>query len=77
MDELAALIVGLDMIITADNTVAHLAGALGGRADWRYGSSGASMPWYASMRPFRQAAPGNWQTAIDAVSVELRRLAQQ
>ena len=58
LDELAAIVAALDLVITVDNTVAHLAGALGcpvwtllpAAPEWRYPRNGARMPWYSSMR---------------------------
>lgn len=81
-DELAALIAALDLVISVDNTTAHLAGALGQRcwvllpkpADWRYGWQGETMPWYPSLRLFRQTRPGDWEMAIGAVTADLDRL---
>jgi ADP-heptose:LPS heptosyltransferase len=65
IDELAAVVDELDLVITVDNTLAHLAGALGRPVwvllpavpEWRYPRTGESMPWYASMRLFRQSTP--------------------
>ncbi|HVC12214.1 MAG TPA: tetratricopeptide repeat protein [Burkholderiales bacterium] len=75
LDECAALIEALDLVVTIDTTAAHLAGALGQRVwillsqapEWRYGLSGAALPWYPSARLFRQPAAGDWRTVIDAV----------
>jgi hypothetical protein len=59
----------------------HLAGALG-RPAWvmapvrpesRYGLSGESMPWYASIRMFRQEVFGDWNPVIARIAAELRR----
>lgn len=58
----------LDLLITSDTAMAHLAGQLGrpvwvglaAQPDWRWGRSGATCPWYPSMRLFRQAQPGDW-----------------
>lgn len=64
----AAVMKNLDLVITADTSLAHLAGALGVPVwlalskvpDWRWGMSGDRSPWYPSMRIFRQAELGNW-----------------
>ena len=70
----ADLIAGLDLVISIDTSVAHLAGALGKptfvllqhhSADWRWGDSPA---WYASVETLRQPAPGDWRGLIDAVT---------
>jgi hypothetical protein len=58
----------LDLVITSDTSIPHLAGALGmpvwmalaALPDWRWGLRGDECPWYPSMRLFRQAAPGDW-----------------
>ena len=75
LDALAAMIAGLDLVVTIDNTVAHLAGALGKPvwillargAEWRYGCSGETTPWYPSARLFRQEAAG-WPGVIARVA---------
>lgn len=75
----AALLANLDLIISVDTAVAHLAGAMGkpvwllNRHDtcWRWLVGRDDTPWYPSMRIFRQAAPGNWESVIDNVRVEL------
>jgi Flp pilus assembly protein TadD len=64
----AAVMEGLDLVITADTAVAHVAGALGVRTwlalpfvpDWRWGLQGEATPWYPSLRLFRQAGAGDW-----------------
>lgn len=71
----AALIEALDLVISVDTVIIHLAGALGKPAfllnrfagDWRWGPDGRSSPWYPSVRVFRQAQPGDWQGVMDAV----------
>ena len=66
---------GLDLIITVDTAVAHLAGALGkpvwmlNRFDscWRWFLNREDTPWYPSMRLFRQTSRGDWATVIERV----------
>jgi len=77
--ETAALIEGLDLVITADTALAHLAGALGVPVwvmlqhvpDWRWLSGRTDSPWYPTMRLFRQSAPGDWDELFERVANEL------
>jgi Flp pilus assembly protein TadD len=71
----AALARALDLVITVDTSVAHLAGALGlstwllNRYDscWRWGVSGTRTHWYPAMRLFRQPAFGDWSSVVAEV----------
>ncbi len=71
----AALMQHLDLIITIDTAVAHLAGAMGKEvwtmlpygADWRWLIDRPDSPWYPTMRLFRQPAPGDWAGVIRAI----------
>jgi tetratricopeptide (TPR) repeat protein len=82
-EETAALVVALDVVVSVCTAVVHLSGSLGQRAwvmapyspEWRYGFSGESMPWYPSVRMFRQPAFGEWDPVISAITAELGRLA--
>jgi tetratricopeptide (TPR) repeat protein len=82
LEETAALIAALDGVVSVDNTSVHLAGALGVPAlvmltympDWRYGLAGASMPWYPSLRLFRQSAQRDWAPVVEAVAAALSSL---
>ncbi len=73
--QLMACIASLDLIITVDSTIAHIAGALGKRCylllptvpDWRWQLSGDKTPWYPSIRLFRQRLAGEWGAVIDEV----------
>lgn len=70
---IAAVIQNLDLVITRDSIIAHIAGALGRpvfvalpyHADWRWMLERRDSPWYPSMRLFRQKTPGNWDTVIE------------
>ena len=80
-EETAALISNLDLVITVDSAVGHLAGALGKPvwlltptpADWRWLLDRDDTPWYPSMRLFRQPAPGAWNLVFEAIATALRR----
>lgn len=79
----AALISELDLVISVDTSVAHLAGALGkpvwlmlpSDPDWRWLLGRNDSPWYPTMRLFRQALPGDWRGVIAAVTAMLRMAA--
>ena len=76
----AAIIMALDLVITVDTAVAHLAGALGKpvwvmlgyTADWRYLLSREDSPWYPTMRLFRQTRPGDWISLTTKIASELK-----
>ena len=78
--ETAALINSLDIVVTVDTAMAHLAGALGkpvwvmlgNTADWRYFLERNDSPWYPQMRLFRQKRPGAWADLISDVAKALR-----
>lgn len=82
IDQFAAQISALDLVVTIDNSTAHLAGALGVPVwvllpfapDWRWLQAGYSSHWYASMRLFRQPVFGDWLSVIEKVrrSLEAR-----
>jgi tetratricopeptide (TPR) repeat protein len=76
----AGLIANLDLVISVDTAVAHLAAGLGKPVwlldrfdpDWRWPLGRQDSPWYPSLRIYRQPAPGNWDAALDAVARDLR-----
>jgi hypothetical protein len=75
----AATIANLDLVITVDTMVAHLAGALGVPAwlmlhfgaDWRWLLDRSDSPWYPTMRLFRQKHPGDWDGVVAEVATAL------
>lgn len=81
LEGLAALCAACDLVITASNVTAHVAGALGRpvwllapRANgrhWYWFAGRADSPWYPSMRIYTQDAAGNWSGVLDAVAGEL------
>jgi tetratricopeptide (TPR) repeat protein len=81
-DDTAALVSALDLVISVQTAIVHLAGALGKSAwvmlpaspEWRYLSRGTMMPWYPSARLFRQQPLDGWQPTIAAVAAELAAL---
>lgn len=82
-DETAALVCALDLVVSVCTTLVHLGGALGRPVwvmapyspEWRYGFAGETMPWYPSVRIFRQPAFGQWESVIAVVTREIRHLA--
>jgi tetratricopeptide (TPR) repeat protein len=82
LDNFAAQIAALDLIVSVDNATVHMAGALGKPVwillpfvpDWRWMLNRADSPWYPTMRLFRQPAPGDWESVISKVKEELLRL---
>ncbi len=78
----AALMTCLDLFITSDTAVAHLAGSLGvpvwmalsTTPDWRWLSGREDNPWYPTMRIFRQQKFMEWAPVFDRIAVELRKV---
>ena len=81
----AAVIAGLDLVISSDTAVAHLAGALGrpvwlmlaASPEWRWGLERSDCPWYPSMRLFRQTADRDWTVVVAAIVEALQGFASQ
>jgi len=79
IDRFAAQIAAMDLVVTIDNSTAHLAGALGRpvflllphAADWRWMQSRSESPWYPTLRLFRQPTPGDWASVVQNVRAAL------
>jgi tetratricopeptide (TPR) repeat protein len=79
----AAAVANLDLLVTVDTAVAHLAGALGKpvwillthNPDWRWLLDRQDSPWYPTARLFRQRAANDWSSVIERVCAELQQLA--
>jgi hypothetical protein len=78
--ETAEIIAGLDLVISVDTSVVHLAGAMGKpvwvllpavETDWRWLRGRADSPWYPSARLYRQTAPGAWGPVLEQVARDL------
>jgi hypothetical protein len=78
--ETAAVVQNLDLVVTADTAVAHLAGALSVPVwvalphvpNWRWGVDGDDSPWYPSLRLFRQTERGSWEPVFHQIAEALR-----
>lgn len=76
----AAVMQSLDLVITSDTSMAHLAGALGRptwvalkhRPDWRWLEGREDSPWYPTLRLFRQPAPGAWHPVFERMARALQ-----
>jgi tetratricopeptide (TPR) repeat protein len=82
--ETAALISNLDVVISVDTAVAHLAGALGKPTwimipaiapDWRWMLNREDTPWYPTARLFRQKTPGDWKDVVERIAEQLLKMA--
>lgn len=81
----AAVMADLDLVITSDTSIAHLAGALGrpvwvalaASPEWRWGLGRTDTPWYPTMRLFRQTTDGDWKVVVAAIVQALQVLASQ
>jgi len=80
----AAIMKNLDLVITIDTSIAHLAGGLGvptwillpENPDLRWSYNESESPFYPTMRLFRQTEDGDWQSVIEEVKIELIKLVQ-
>jgi hypothetical protein len=80
----AAVIANLDLVITVDTAVAHLAGAMGKTTwillpfdpDWRWMTERLDSPWYPTVRLFRQDRPGDWNGVMSSVCNALEQRMQ-
>lgn len=78
----AAIVANLDLVISVDTSVVHLAGAMGkpvwvllsNSPDWRWMRERDDSPWYPTARLFRQSTPGDWPEVVARVERELREL---
>jgi len=78
----AALVQALDLVVSVDTAVLHLAGALGKPVwvllpfapDWRWMTNREDSPWYPTARLFRQQKPGDWNEVLGRVASELAAL---
>ena len=78
----AAIMSLLDLVISSDTSIVHLAGALGRpvwvllqyAAEWRWLLDRTDSPWYPTARLFRQPKIGDWEGVVQQIQVELIRL---
>ncbi len=81
VSEIAAAMMALDLVVSSDTAMAHLAGALGVRVwlalsddpDWRWLFERADSPWYPTMRLFRQTARGDWDGVFATIAAGAER----
>jgi ADP-heptose:LPS heptosyltransferase len=78
----AAAMASLDLVITSDTSIAHLAGALGRPVwiglrqvpDWRWRMGASATPWYPTARLFRQRQRGDWNAVMDEMAKQLKAM---
>jgi hypothetical protein len=84
-DDTAAIVQNLDLVITVDTSIAHLAGALGKptwvmmhtEGSWHWMTKRLDSPWYPTARLFRQERPHQWDGVVAQVASELSELSKQ
>jgi len=84
LSDTAGVIANLDLVISVDTAVLHLAGAMGKPVwglipyspDWRWMLRREDSPWYPTLRLFRQARPGDWPGVIEKVASEMANTAR-
>ena len=77
------MIANLDLVVTSDTAIAHLAGAMGKPVwvalkrvpDWRWLLERDDSPWYPTMRLFRQRNAGDWSEVMQRIAEAMRKLA--
>lgn len=78
--ETAKIVAGLDLVISVDTAIVHLAGAMGKpvwvllpaiETDWRWLRAGRDSPWYPSAKLYRQTTPGDWGPVLREVTADL------
>jgi hypothetical protein len=80
-DDTAAMVAEVDMVVAVQTAVVHLAGALGKDAmvllpktsQWRYGEAGDTIPWYSSVKVYRQRSLNDWLGPIGEITGHLRK----
>ena len=71
----------LDVLVTIDSSIAHMAGALGVKtylllphtAEWRWFNDNETTPWYKSITIFKQKSPNDWDEVIERVKCKLAK----
>jgi tetratricopeptide (TPR) repeat protein len=79
LDSFAAQVAAMDLVVTIDNSSAHMSAALGVQTwtmlpsapDWRWLLEREDSPWYPTMRLFRQQEPGQWKSVIEGLEIAL------
>jgi tetratricopeptide (TPR) repeat protein len=83
-DQLAGLVAALDLVVSVQTTLVHLSGAIGQRCwvmvpqapEWRYGVEGSEIPWYSSVKLYRQKSRGDWSETIAKMVADLAAFAK-